>query len=547
MPQTWDEHGNVISAPPQTGQAWDEHGNPIGASAPSSNRIRIDLNPTFNPSKQAQAQPAAAPADTSGFLGTLGKDIWQSTAPLHQSPFQSLANTPGSGNAQFVKVGDPTQAAASALAQREAGGQSAARAIPEGIAESAFGGNMQGFDQAMKSGNYPQALAHALVPTANAAAIFGGQSEAGTAEEFKPSVSTAQLKASVADAAYKRGLGVAENLKAASGQIDDAVAQSAQRFISKVDEKFPNGAIDPKPITDAVTKLKADIVKTPERYPPALAQLLEPPAKTSTGPRIMGGHLDLSDPAQLASYQKMKAQGAFTPQEIARMEGGGTEGMWSADEAKQWRTKIGQAIGKVQGPMKSVMTEAYDNLTQQLRKAADDSDALKDFQDYNNLHKKHMAFLNDPVVSKIMDGTTSKEMLGPLADPEKQAHLQNMLADWDKYGIDTKELSKEGTDYGKAQAIMQKRGFKWFPWGTIGGGVGGRLLGIGYIPGAALGLAAERLLSPEGKAARFVESSKTSPFYPAGAAKAADIARGWSEGLPDISSRKVALKQAEGK
>lgn len=359
--------------------------------------------------------------------------------------------------------------------------------------------------------------------------------------------STADLKTGVADAAYKRGLGVAENLKAASSQIDDAVAQSAQRFISKVDEKFPNGAIDPKPITDAVTQLKADIVKTPERYPPALAQLLEPPAKTSTGLRIMGGHLDLSDPAQLASYQKMKAQGAFTPQEIARMEGGGTEGMWSADEAKQWRTKIGQAIGKVQGPMKSVMTEAYDNLTQQLRRAADDSDALKDFQDYNNLHKKHMAFLNDPVVSKIMDGTTSRETLGPLADPEKQAHLQNLLADWDKYGIRTEDLQKEGTDYGKAQAILAKQGFRWWPWGTLGGMAGGRILGIGYPAGAVAGLAAEKLFGPAGKAARLIESSRTSPFYEAGAAKAADIARGWSEGLPDISSRKIALKRTEGK
>lgn len=29
MPTTWDEHGNIITAPPQK-QSWDEHGNPVG-------------------------------------------------------------------------------------------------------------------------------------------------------------------------------------------------------------------------------------------------------------------------------------------------------------------------------------------------------------------------------------------------------------------------------------------------------------------------------------------------------------------------------------
>jgi hypothetical protein len=36
MPQTWDEHGNPISAAPQSGQSWDEQGNPIETQKPAS-------------------------------------------------------------------------------------------------------------------------------------------------------------------------------------------------------------------------------------------------------------------------------------------------------------------------------------------------------------------------------------------------------------------------------------------------------------------------------------------------------------------------------
>jgi hypothetical protein len=304
--------------------------------------------------------------------------------------------------------------------------------------------------------------------------------------------SSAELKTGVADVAYKRGLGVAENLKNASAKIDDAVGQAAQRFISKVDTKFKNGAIDPNPIMDSVNKVKAEIVKTPEKFPPALASMLEPPetmldqasvfkgaGKTARG----AGTLDDLSPA---AKERLFKQDPALRREIEgpeRAQGGpsgmpGTMENWTADEAKQWRTKIGSAMMKTQGPMKSVLTDAYNNLTQQMRKAADDSGALSDFQDYNNLHKKHMGFLNDPVVSKIMDGTTSKETLGPLADPEKMTHVQNLLDDWDKYGIKTEDLATEGKDYGKAKAIMDRKGIRLFPFGTMGGALGSHVLGV---------------------------------------------------------------------
>jgi hypothetical protein len=398
-------------------------------------------------------------------------------------------------------------------------------------------GMATGVESAVKSKSPGQML--------GAAANVGMGMEAADAK-VPEMQSASALKSGVADAAYKRGLGVAENLQNASAKIHDAVGQAAQSFIKKVDEKFPQGAIDPKPIMEGVNQLKADIVKTPEKYPAGLAQMLEPETKQTTGPRVMGGHLDLSDPAQLASYQKMKASGAFTPAEIARMEGS-TSDMWRADQAKQWRSKIGAALTKTQGPMKAVLTDAYDNLTQQMRKAADQSGALSDFTDYNNLHKKHMGFLNDPVVSKIMEGTTSKETLGPLSDPEKMAHVQNILDDWDKYGVRTEDLAKEGADYGKAKALMEKQRFKWFPGGTLGGAVGAHMLGLPWGVGAAGGLAIDRMMSGAGKASKFIDQSKVSPFYRAGEAKAADISRGWEAGLPEISAKKIALKKAEGK
>lgn len=61
-----------------------------------------------------------------------------------------------------------------------------------------------------------------------------------------------------------------------------------------------------------------------DKLPSTLARIIketsEVPGK-STGPAIQGRTLDLSNPNDLAAYQRYKTQGVFSPEEVARIEG----------------------------------------------------------------------------------------------------------------------------------------------------------------------------------------------------------------------------------
>lgn len=494
--------------------------------------------PSFDPSKAQALSPGAIgggitqapPApDTSGFFKTLTGDVGAAVKPL---------NPMAAFGAQ--KVTDPAEAERVAYQERRASGQGPARAITEGIAETGFGGNMQGFDEAVRNNNLKQAIAHLIVPATQAGLMERGLEGATATDMPAAGKSAADLKIGVADAAYKRGLGVSEKFNQASDAIHNEVSNLAQTVSQKIDAAHPEGAIDAKPIIDRVNQVKADIVKTPQNYPAGLGAMLEPEAQRSSGPMVGGRRFDLSNPSDLKAWNRMKAQGVFTPQQIARTEGTGSD-KWTFDEAKQWRSKIGAAMANTEGPMKPVLREAYGDLSQQMRSSAENSGALGEYTRYNQLHQKHMRFLEDPTVKKIMGGVKSDQTLKPLSDPEDMAHLDNILQDWKKYGIDSDQLRQEGTDYGKAQAILARKHFRWFPGGTIGGAVGGHLLGIGYMPGAAAGIALDRAMSGTGQASRFIESSKISPFYDSGVERAGRIAQGFND-LPEIAARKVAIK-----
>jgi len=478
-------------------------------------------------------QPMISPSsvkDTAGQIGrgaTLG-GFSGLGIPETQQPLTDLVKGFASHTPTWKEALDPTAGAltgAYGLGKAEVGsGQEAYQGVKQGDPELASHGIASGLTRALMLKDI--------------------------AKGTEPAKSGAELKAGVADATYKRGLGVQETLKNASSNIHKAVGDAAQSYIKKVDEKFPQGAIDPTQVMSKVNEAKAELVKTPEKYPRGLAQMLEEEA----APEAVSPYSDVVKQRLAAGKSVNEIRAEFSdpktgrglpPEQVNEALKGAGAGGWSADQAKQWRSKIGAAMASSSGPMKSVLATAYDDLSTQMASAAGKADAVKDYADYNNLHKKHLAFLNDPTVKKIMYGDTAKDTLAPLSDPNTMAHIHTLLGDWDKYGIKTEDLANEGSDYGKAQALMAQKRFRWFPGGTLGGAVLGHATGMGYMPGAAIGIGIDRMLSGAGKASKFIENSKVSPFYEAGSGKAASIARGWDEGVPTIPTSKISLKAAE--
>jgi hypothetical protein len=170
MPQTWDEHGNIIASQPQ--QVWDEHGNSVGGQtmAPGSMQTRPG-GPILN---SANFQPSDAPQE--GMMGKIGRGGLLGMAsgagiPETQNPVKDLLKS-------FV-----TQAPPSGVGLLDPTGGALRGAFGLGKAEVGSGQEAyQGVQQ-----RDPEMIAHGVASgVTRPAMMFGGGEKAGEAVTTVP-------------------------------------------------------------------------------------------------------------------------------------------------------------------------------------------------------------------------------------------------------------------------------------------------------------------------------------------------------------------------
>ena len=218
-----------------------------------------------------------------------------------------------------------------------------------------------------------------------------------------------------------------ENVKSNAVQ---AITQTAQ----KIDAAHPNGIVSRADVKNGLTDVIDSIVGDDRtQVPGSLKKLIadEKADPRSTGPTVGGRHFDLSNPSDLKSYQKLKESGAFTPSEIARMEGtSGTGGKMSFQDLMQARTKLGYEMRNLQGPAKAIASACYAKLSEQLRSAARDAGVEKDWLESNSKYSQYKD-LHD-ALSSTLEGQDPKEIMKPFSDTSR-ARVMNLLS---KYGSD---------------------------------------------------------------------------------------------------------------
>ena len=160
---------------------------------------------------------------------------------------------------------------------------------------------------------------------------------------------------------------------------------------------------------DRVNQVKADILKIPEGQRGVLnevRQSLEPEASDvralSSSEQQMAKALSTQPQFQnlsTADLRKILPNYGYAPRQVsailsvARPNEVPEGGLVTAETVKQWRTKIGEAQIKASGPMKTVLGQTQQDLTQKLGKAARDNDALVEWTRYDQLHQKRMNIL----------------------------------------------------------------------------------------------------------------------------------------------------------
>jgi hypothetical protein len=117
----------------------------------------------------------------------------------------------------------------------------------------------------------------------------------------------------------------------------------------------------------------------------------------STGPTLMGRHLDLSNATDMAAYQRFKASGAFTPEEIKRMEGPGSEPL-TADEIHGYMSEVGRELGKegLPGDVRASLSNAYAGFATTLRSMYKEAGKEPEFLDAQKTWKKYQDTFYDP-------------------------------------------------------------------------------------------------------------------------------------------------------
>jgi hypothetical protein len=267
------------------------------------------------------------------------------------------------------------------------------------------------------------------------------------------------LRSRVVEDSYEDTVGIdiaINEFDKAARKAEAKVAQHVEHLSSNIPDK-----IDASGEADLIKNEFADVVKTPEKYHPILAQMLKDAAPDARNP---------------------------APK------------MWSWDKVRQFRSSVGRSINKTVGPQKVVLTRVYIDLTKKLRDLSVKYGIEDSFDGYTELEKKMHSTFSD-LIDEIRGSRKGADVAKALN--KDSSYTSRALASLSKYGLNTSRV----LDYMKNSSKIQKlRGksfgtiFRWAygnPYGaavTIGTKVLGGSYPVAMGSGALIGISATYLV-----------------------------------------------------
>lgn len=208
---------------------------------------------------------------------------------------------------------------------------------------------------------------------------------------------------------------------------------------SHIDAAKPGGVFKRADVANTL-KDATGVIEDESKVPSFLKKSMTPEtSKQTTGPAVGGKRLDLSDPQQLKAYQKMKEQGAYTPEEIKRIEGGAT-GMMPFEELKQLHSDIGSHLANTEGVQEAGLKAAYAKTGEMLRKEADSHGMLAQWQEGINKVRTFNDILRTDGMKDVYYGDNHGQIMGALIDDKKGPVIGRKLEAIAPYGIDMETL-----------------------------------------------------------------------------------------------------------
>jgi len=193
---------------------------------------------------------------------------------------------------------------------------------------------------------------------------------------------------------HAKGLEIAKKVSKAANAIHEEVKTHSDGLAREIDTKIPSGTISAADEAATILKEFNDVVKTPEKAHPVLVQMVKD--AQATAPKL-----------------------------------------WSWEKTRQFRSSVGRAMSKVDGPQKVVLTRVYKDLTNKLGGTAKQYGLEKSWNHYNELARKVDQEFGDAIDS-IRDAQSGQEVANRLGkDIGLTTELSKNLS---KYGLDFKEV-----------------------------------------------------------------------------------------------------------
>lgn len=217
------------------------------------------------------------------------------------------------------------------------------------------------------------------------------QHNAAARAKHSDAVNTIRKANADAQAAVRAG----QDAEITASKLTDAVSQAlpdiADAETAKAKAAYPKieGGVQPADLYADLQTMVDDKLKGSGAVPSSLSRILadtKPPEGAtgfgkSTGPSVGGRHFNLNDPADLKAYNNMKAQGIFTPEEIARTEGKSLNEI-PFDDLHGMYSEMGRELyrGNLMGDAKAALTEGRKIIQQRMTMLAKDAGKMEQFQ-----------------------------------------------------------------------------------------------------------------------------------------------------------------------
>lgn len=280
---------------------------------------------------------------------------------------------------------------------------------------------------------------------------LGGDTLRNAAKEV---MGEGKFKAESLSYQHTNALATKQHISTLADAVHTDAQQAMSQVLQKVDEAHPEGAFSKADIQDKIKTAVGDLVQVPEKLPPSVAKILK--VEEGAVPTVGGRPFNLKDPGDLKAYQRMKASGAFTPEEVKRIEGSDT---LTAEQLKQMRSDVGQELSRYgeKGTVGAALKKVYGTLSTELRGAAANAGVEKDWLQANDKYSQYSKdFTRKGPLKLTLGNQTAAGIMEPLSGTSRQLALETLQKYRDAgFNVDMDFINRQIGRYGAGKKTLR--------------------------------------------------------------------------------------------